>query len=286
MQNWWWSDTPPIAFEHGGSVTNVAVKVDGRRPIGARARRIPEPRLLFVSHSGGRDSGVSTETACDSLDDLRDYCQPHAPGALLKAVCVQWAGVSLLPACTGGTADAAVGRGVELHSWSLLPTGSGLGTSSILAGALLSAVYSCTGQTFDRNSLIHAVLHLEQTLTTGGGWQDQVGGLIGGLKVGRSLSFLPLKVEVQRISPPEEFLVSLQQRLLLVYTGKTRLARNLLQDVVRSWYSRQPSMVQNVQQLVENSEECARACAEGSLSGLGGVSVSLLAAEEEDVPGL
>ncbi|KAK5927309.1 hypothetical protein CgunFtcFv8_012477 [Champsocephalus gunnari] len=101
-----------------------------------------------------------------------------------------------------------------------VPTGSGLGTSSILAGALLSAVYSCTGQTFDRNSLIHAVLHLEQTLTTGGGWQDQVGGLIGGLKVGRSLSFLPLKVEVQRISPPEEFLVSLQQRLLLVYTGR------------------------------------------------------------------
>ncbi|XP_033970067.1 LOW QUALITY PROTEIN: L-fucose kinase, partial [Trematomus bernacchii] len=83
-----WSDTPPIAFEHGGSVTNVAVRVDGRRPIGARARRIPEPRLLLVSHSGGRDSGVSTETACDSLDDLRDYCQPHAPGALLKAVCV------------------------------------------------------------------------------------------------------------------------------------------------------------------------------------------------------
>lgn len=265
-----WSDTPPIAFEHGGSVTNVAVRVDGKRPIGARARRIPEPRLLLVSHSGGRDSGVSTETACDSLDDLRDYCQPHAPGALLKAVCVCSGLVSLSSQhALGEQLMQQWGGGVELHSWSLLPTGSGLGTSSILAGALLSAVYSCTGQTFDRNSLIHAVLHLEQTLTTGGGWQDQVGGLIEGVKVGRSLSFLPLKVEVQRISPPEEFLISLQQRLLLVYTGKTRLARNLLQDVVRSWYSRQPSMVQNVQQLVENSEECARACSEGSLSGLG-----------------
>lgn len=75
-----WSDTPPIAFEHGGSVTNIAVKVDGRRPIGARARCIIEPRLLLVSYTGGRDSGVSTETVCDSLDDLKDYCQPHAPG--------------------------------------------------------------------------------------------------------------------------------------------------------------------------------------------------------------
>ncbi|XP_068579016.1 L-fucose kinase isoform X2 [Cebidichthys violaceus] len=265
-----WSDTPPVAFEHGGSVTNVSVKVDGRRPIGARARRIRKPRLLLVSHTGGR-GGVSTETVCDVLDDLRDHCQPHAPGALLKAVCVCSGLVSL--SSQHALRDQLMqrwGGGVELHSWSELPTGSGLGTSSILAGALLAAVYRCTGQTYDTDSLIHAVLYLEQILTTGGGWQDQVGGLVGGVKVGRSRASLPLQVEVERLSPSDDFLVSLELHLLLVYTGKTRLARNLLQDVVRSWYSRLPSMVQNVQQLVANSEECARACSEGSLSRLGG----------------
>ncbi|KAG7232215.1 hypothetical protein INR49_009408 [Caranx melampygus] len=265
-----WSDTPPIAFEHGGSVTNAAVRVDGKRPIGARARRITKPRLLLVSYSGGRESGVSLETVCDSLDDLWDYCQPHAPGALLKAVCV----------CSGLVSLSSQhplrhqlmqrwGGGLELHSWSVLPTGSGLGTSSILAGALLAAVYRCTGRTYNTDSLIHAILYLEQILTTGGGWQDQVGGLVGGVKVGRSRASLPLQVEVERLCPPEDFLVSLEQHLLLVYTGKTRLARNLLQDVVRSWYSRLPSMVQNAQQLVATSEECARACSQGSLSGLG-----------------
>lgn len=66
-------------------MTNVAVKVDGQRPIGARARRLREPRLLLVSHIGGRDSGVSTETVCNVLDDLKDYSQPHAPG---RVVCV------------------------------------------------------------------------------------------------------------------------------------------------------------------------------------------------------
>ncbi|KAK9516096.1 hypothetical protein VZT92_024055 [Zoarces viviparus] len=249
-----WSDTPPVAFEHGGSVTNVSVKVDGRRPIGARARRIRKPRLLLVSHTGGR-GGVSTETVCDVLDDLRDHCQPHAPGALLKAVCVCSGLVSLSSQhALGDQLMQRWGGGVELHSWSVLPTGSGLGTSSILAGALL----------------IHAVLYLEQILTTGGGWQDQVGGLVGGVKVGRSRASLPLQVEVERLTPPDDFLVSLELHLLLVYTGKTRLARNLLQDVVRSWYSRLPSMVQNVQQLVANSEECVRACSEGSLSRLGG----------------
>uniref|UniRef100_A0A8P4KC04 L-fucose kinase n=1 Tax=Dicentrarchus labrax TaxID=13489 RepID=A0A8P4KC04_DICLA len=259
-----WSDTPPIAFEHGGSVTNVAVKVDGKRPIGARARRIREPRLLLVSYSGGRDNGVSTETVCDSLDDLRDYCQPHAPGALLKAVCVCSGLVSLSSQHPlGDQLMQRWGGGVELHSWSVLPTGSGLGTSSILAGALLAAVYRCTGRTYNTDSLIHAVLYLEQILTTGGGWQDQVGGLVGGVKVGRSRASLPLQVEVERLRPPEDFLVSLERHLLLVYTGKTRLARNLLQDVVRSWYSRLPSMVQNAQQLVANAEQCAAACSDG-----------------------
>uniref|UniRef100_A0A667XHV5 L-fucose kinase n=1 Tax=Myripristis murdjan TaxID=586833 RepID=A0A667XHV5_9TELE len=262
-----WSDTPPIAFEHGGSVTNVAVKVDGKRPIGARARRIREPRLRLVSHTGGRDCGVSMETVCESLEDLKDHCQPHAPGALLKAVCVCSGLVSLSSQQPlGDQLMERWGGGVELHSWSILPTGSGLGTSSILAGALLAAVYRCTGRTYDTDSLIHAVLYLEQILTTGGGWQDQVGGLVGGVKVGRSKATLPLKVEVECLRPPDDFLVSLEQHLLLVYTGKTRLARNLLQDVVRSWYSRLPSMVQNAQQLVANAEECARAC---SLSRLG-----------------
>ncbi|XP_047241855.1 L-fucose kinase [Girardinichthys multiradiatus] len=265
-----WSDTPPIAFEHGGSVTNVAVKVDGKRPIGARARRIMKSHLLLVSYSGGLGSGASTEIVCESLNDLKDYCQPHAPGALLKAVCVCSGLVSLSSQDPlGHQLMQRWGSGVELHSWSELPTGSGLGTSSILAGALLAAIYRCTGRTYDTDSLIHAVLYLEQILTTGGGWQDQVGGLVGGVKVGRSKASLPLQVEVECLNLPPEFVVSLEQHLLLVYTGKTRLARNLLQDVVRSWYSRLPSMVQNAQQLVSNSEECARACSDGSLSRLG-----------------
>lgn len=64
---------------------------------------------------------------------------------------------------------------------------------------------------------------------TGGGWQDQVGGLMPGIKVGRSRAQLPLKVEVEEVTVPEGFVQTLNDHLLLVYTGKTRLARNLLQ---------------------------------------------------------
>ncbi|XP_016322267.1 L-fucose kinase isoform X2 [Sinocyclocheilus anshuiensis] len=263
-----WSDTPPIAFEHGGLVVNVAIKVDGKRPIGARVRRVPEPHLLLVSSSGKPACSISTETLCEDLTDLEDYCQPHAPGALLKAVCVCSELVCVSsPVSLKEQLLQRWGGGLEIHSWSSLPHGSG--TSSILAGAALAAVYRCTGRSYDTNSLIHDVLYLEQILTTGGGWQDQVGGLFGGVKLARSAAQLPLRVEVEQLSLSRDFLSVLQQHLLLVYTGKTRLARNLLQDVVRSWYARLPSIVQNAEQLVTNAEECAEACRDGSLLRLG-----------------
>eukprot|EP00061_Rhincodon_typus_P017716 g46542.t1 len=129
----------------------------------------------------------------------------------------------------------------------------------------MAALITAAGKTYDTSSLIHAVLHLEQMLTTGGGWQDQVGGLVPGIKIGRSKPQLPLRVEVEHIAVTDTFVKSLNDHLLLVYTGKTRLARNLLQvrpnhhDVLRSWYARLPSIVENADALVRNAEECAQA---------------------------
>lgn len=50
-----------------------------------------------------------------------------------------------------------------------------------------------------------------------------------GIKIGRSKAQLPLRVEVEKIPVPDGFTQTLNDHLLLVYTGKTRLARNLLQ---------------------------------------------------------
>lgn len=56
----------------------LAVRVDGRRPIGARARRIWEPELWLAV--GPRRDEMAMKIVCRSLEDMRDYCQPHAPG--------------------------------------------------------------------------------------------------------------------------------------------------------------------------------------------------------------
>ncbi|XP_072587651.1 L-fucose kinase isoform X3 [Vulpes vulpes] len=263
-----WSDTPPLAYELGGAVLGLAVRVDGRRPIGARARRIPEPELWLAV--GPRQDKMAMKIVCWSLDDLQDYCQPHAPGALLKAAFI-CAGIVHVGSKLSLREQLlhTFGGGFELHTWSELPHGSGLGTSSILAGTALAALQRAAGRLVGTEALIHAVLHLEQVLTTGGGWQDQVGGLMPGIKVGHSRAQLPLKVEVEEITVPEGFVQKLNDHLLLVYTGKTRLARNLLQDVLRSWYARLPAVVQNAHSLVRHTEECAEAFRQGSLPLLG-----------------
>ncbi|XP_076989108.1 L-fucose kinase isoform X3 [Tamandua tetradactyla] len=120
---------------------------------------------------------------------------------------------------------------------------------------------------------------------SGGGWQDQVGGLMPGIKVGRSRAELPLKVEVEEITVPEGFIQRLNDHLLLVYTGKTRLARNLLQDVLRSWYARLPAVVENAHSLVQQTEVCAEAFRQGNLPLLGQCLTSYWEQKKRMAPG-
>ena len=71
---------------------------------------------------------------------------------------------------------------------------------------------------------------IEQLMTTGGGWQDQVNGLLPGFKMGESrASETKVKVDTFRMDKPPEFLEKIESHLILIYTGKVRLAKNLLQ---------------------------------------------------------
>jgi fucokinase len=159
------------------------------------------------------------------------------PGALLKAaVCC----ANIIDITSSKTLQQQLrekyGGGFEVQSWSNLPKGSGLGASSILSGALMAALLSAAGIGYDTDSLIHAVLHLEQMLTTGGGWQDQVGGLLPGIKLARSEGKLPLRVESEVLKIDEEKTQRIVDHSLLVFTGKPRLAKNMLQVTPQDYF--------------------------------------------------
>lgn len=261
-----WSDTPPITYEQGGTVLNVAVKLNGQKVTKAQVRKINKLEIVLVIHAA--DNVV--RVICSKLDDLKNYTQPNASGALLKAC------LCLLDIVSLSSKDALSDQlsekyqsGFELHTWSTAPQGSGLGTSSILAGVILAALLRVTGRTASLDSLIHAVMVVEQMLTTGGGWQDNVGGLVPGFKISRSKASLPLKVEVEKLELSQETVDKLSKRLVCFYSGKTRLAKNLLQNVVRNWYARFPQITSNARNLIDNAEEAAKALQEGNVEKFG-----------------
>lgn len=261
-----WSDTPPITYEQGGTVLNVAVKLNGQKVTKAQVRKIKEHEIVLVIHS--EDNSV--RVVCSKLDDLKNYTQPNASGALLKACFCFLDIVTLL---SKETLRYQLSRkyqaGFELHTWSTAPQGSGLGTSSILAGVILAALLRVTGRTASLDSLVHAVLVVEQMLTTGGGWQDNVGGLVPGFKISRSQPSLPLRVEVEKIELSEKTVNEFSKRLVCFYSGRTRLAKYLLQNVVRNWYARFSKITNNAKSLLSNAEEAAKALKEGDIEKFG-----------------
>ena len=277
-----WTDTPPICYEVGGTVVNLAITVDGRKPIGSRARRTPGRLEIVVAtrdrapvRTGGGAAGVSRATLSTPPLLLTSAAQlecsdPTAPGALAKAVLLTLGAVDDSPKAPPLAEQLARdGGGLELETWSELPHGSGLGTSSILAATLVAAVGAVLGRALDATALAHAVLQVEQRLTTGGGWQDQLGGVIGGAKLCTCAPTLPLHVACAPLALDASALRTLGAHLQLVFTGQVRLAKNLLRDVLRRWLLGRPASVANIAALVETAHDMADALSAADVPGVG-----------------
>lgn len=121
-----------------------------------------------------------------------------------------------------------------------VPKGSGLGTSSILSAACVKAVFEFMGIAYTEEDLYAHVLAMEQIMSTGGGWQDQVGGITPGLKYITSMPGIDQKLKVTHVEIPEAAKQELSDRFVLIYTGQRRLARNLLRDVVGRYVGNEP----------------------------------------------
>lgn len=221
-----WTDTPPYTLRCGGRVVNLAVNLNGQPPVQVFCRRTPEPHVRVHSIDLGHSETMTR------LEELRAYADPGSAFALPKAA------LSLLGLASAARGDSlkqrleAMGGGLEMTLLCAVPKGSGLGTSSILGATILAALGRFFGRRLPLDELIRQVLQLEQMLTTGGGWQDQIGGVVSGVKHIESRPGLRPQPVVHQLDP---FLFqdpSSLERFTLFYTGLTRLAKNILADVV------------------------------------------------------
>ena len=229
-----WSDTPPYCNEHGGTVLNVAILLNGENPVEVTLEKIPEHKIVFDS----RDMDVHGEF--DTIKPLQETGDPFDPFALQKA-CLLACGIIPKEGHDLEEILTRLGGGFVMHSEvTNVPKGSGLGTSSILSAACVKAVFEFMGIAYTEDTLYDHVLAMEQIMSTGGGWQDQVGGVTPGLKFITSNPGVGQKIRVNHIELSDETKAELNERFALIYTGQRRLARNLLRDVIGRYVGNEP----------------------------------------------
>ena len=261
-----WTDTPPYCLMEGGSVINLAIELNGQPPLQAYVKPSKEYHIVLRSIDLGAVEVVETS------EQLMDFMHVGSPFSIPKAALVL-AGFG----SSGVSGSLSLrsrlenfGSGIELTLLSAVPAGSGLGTSSILAATVLGALNDFCGLGWDKNEIGHRTLMLEQMLTTGGGWQDQFGGVLGGVKLlqtGRgfeqnpSVRWLPDDIWTQ----PEY-----QACHLLYYTGITRTAKQILAEIVRRMFLNDNAEIRLLREMKEHTMEMYEAiqCNDFSRMGL------------------
>ncbi len=228
-----WTDTAPFCLTHGGHVVNLAVELNGQPPLQVYVKPSTEHKIVFRSIDLGLKEEVST------YEELANFAQVGSAFSIPKAalcLCGFHPDFSTITYPTLTEQLKAFGAGIELSLLAAVPKGSGLGTSSILSATVLGTLSDFLNLNWDQNEVCHRTLVLEQLLTTGGGWQDQYGGILPGLKLLQTEAGI-LQQPVSRWLPDHLFTQpEYHNCMLLYYTGITRTAKNILAEIVRGMF--------------------------------------------------
>ncbi len=225
-----WSDTPPFCYTDGGNVLNIAIELNGQQPLQTYIKPCEEFKIILRSIDLGAVEEVTT------YESLLEYNKIGSPFSIPKAA-LSLAGFapdfSTQSYATLEEQLRAFGSGIEVSLLSAIPAGSGLGTSSILATTVLASIADFCTLGWDNSEICRRTLILEQLLTSGGGWQDQYGGSLQGVKLLQTEPGYNQNALVRWL--PDTIFTSVEYAPchLLYYTGITRTAKNILKEVVR-----------------------------------------------------
>jgi galactokinase/mevalonate kinase-like predicted kinase len=229
-----WTDTPPYCILEGGKVVNLAVELNGQMPLQVFIRPLHEYKIVLRSIDLGHKLEIT------GMEELHRYDRPGSGFAIPMAALVL-AGFSPMfsdPSKAGNLSAMlkAFGCGIEMSLLAAIPKGSGLGTSSNLAATVLGTLSDFCGLHWDKHDIAYRTLILEQMLTTGGGWQDQFGGIFEGVKLLETNPGIQQEPAIKWL--PDQLFSNRETKemMLLYYTGVTRVARDILGEIVKAMF--------------------------------------------------
>ena len=289
-----WTDTPPYCLMEGGNVINLAIEINGQPPLQVYVKPSKDYRIVLRSIDLGAMEVVET------VDQLTDFMHVGSPFSIPKAALVLAGFATPSPssssASSSSTAPSCInispssfllppssktpssslssqlesfGSGIELTLLSAIPAGSGLGTSSILAATVLGALNDFCGLGWDKNEIGYRTLMLEQMLTTGGGWQDQFGGILGGVKLLQTSRGFDQSPKVRWL--PNDLWTQPEYRSchLLYYTGITRTAKSILAEIVRRMFLNHGGELRQLREMKEHTMEMYEAIQQNDFRRMG-----------------
>lgn len=245
-----WTDTPPYCLSEGGNVINIAITLNGQPPLQVYLKPSKEYHIVLRSIDLGAMEILST------FEELYRFNVVGSPFSIPKAA-LALAGFhphfcsERYPSLEDQL--KAFGCGIEVTLLSAIPAGSGLGTSSILAATMLGAVNDFCGLGWDKMEIGKQTLVLEQLLTTGGGWQDQFGGLLPGIKLLQTEKGWGQNPLVRWL--PEHLFTDTAYKSchLLYYTGLTRTAKGILAEIVKGMFLNSTHHLERLRQMKQHA---------------------------------
>ena len=240
-----WTDTPPICLERGGCVLNASITLNGQYPIQVIGKIRPNDFSIGVN-----SIDLAQRATISTFAELLDHRNPADWLSLPKAAFFASGLFQKEEQKSLRRLLKNIGGGIDLTLFSALPAGSGLGTSSILGAGIIAALARMMGVDMSRQELFARTSNMEQLLTTGGGWQDHIGGVAGGVKLivtSPGYDQTPTLSWAQFNPPGKE----MRDHFLLYYTGYRRMAKNLLRQVVGRYLERQPVALDVLTEMAE-----------------------------------
>lgn len=256
-----WTDTPPYSLMEGGNVVDIAIELNGQQPLQVYIKPSQDYSITIRSIDLGAAERIHT------YEELAQVNQVGSPFSIPKAALVL-AGFdprfSLDRYSSLEEQLKAFGSGIEMTMLSAIPAGSGLGTSSILASTVLGAVNEFCGLGWDKHEIANRTLVLEQLLTTGGGWQDQYGGVLHGAKLLQTQPGWHQQPMVRWLPDTLWTSPEYSKLHLLYYTGITRTAKGILAEIVRGMFLNSTSHLELLAQMKSHAMDMYDAIQRGN----------------------
>lgn len=242
-----WTDAMPYCVYNGGEVVNMAVTVDGEKPIEVIAEKIDGKHIEFCS------DGISEIFVFDEDKNGEDFSDFNLHRAVL-----QTAGISK---------ETRLENGFRLTTRvTSIDKGSGLGTSSILLGGCFKALGELLGKEYTDDEIFEMVFVAEQIMKTGGGWQDQAGGLIPGMKVISTDAGTEQKLCVKEIVLSEAFRKFISEKFILIPTGQRHFGRFIVNDVAERYLEKNQDSLQGYLEIKELNKKILKSIEDRNFS--------------------